>query len=339
MPLVKAETDEGFVAEVAEEVSTACTRMNSHVSVMIEEYLRRRTQQIRDDAQQALDTVRQQLEGGIADAEAERAAEKERYQKMKARVLQVTVRMQEIHAKHHLTRAFHTWWRCADLRRARRRLAEKVQAHLVRLGLFHVYTQWRVFAATRHQSRLSSHMAHKSDCREQELIGQIEGYQKQLEEERSNNSSLKEKLKEAFVRGMCALNREAANVLHSSKGGQEEDVEAIAEILSHESHSRHHPVTPGHADNAIPSHTHAHSICPVHHVDPRGNYYHPCFAPGYCEYGRRPTPSAAVSSGTLPSASGPSVVRADPQSARSIDSSPLVSLRHQTKPSQTRWRM
>ncbi|KAG5488675.1 hypothetical protein JIQ42_00289 [Leishmania sp. Namibia] len=339
MPLVRAETDVSFVAEVAENVGGACARMSDHVSAMIEEYLRRRTQQVRDDAKQELDAVRRQLERRIADVEAAKAAEEECHHKTKARVMQAAVALQQMSAKLHLTRLFHTWQHCSDVRRERRRLAEEAHAHIGKLALFHAYTQWRLLAAARRQNRREAKESHRRDCREQELLGQIEGYQKQLEEERAKDADLNEKLKEAFLRGMCALNREAVHVLHGSEGNEDEDVEAIAEILSRESHSRRRSVTPVRMDSSNPSNTHTHAICPVHHVDAKGSFYHPCFSPGYCEYDRRPASSAPVSSGAPPSASAPFVVRADPKSARSLDSGPLIPFRHLSKSSTTRWRM
>ncbi|CBZ26121.1 conserved hypothetical protein [Leishmania mexicana MHOM/GT/2001/U1103] len=339
MPLVKAETDESFVAEVAENVGGACARMNDHISIMIEEYLRRRTQQVRDDAKQELDAVCKQLERRIADAEAAKAAEEARHHKKKAQVMQAAVELQQMHANLHLERLFHIWRRCADVRRERRRLAEEAHVYIGRLSLFHAYMQWRLFAAALRQKRLEAKEAHKRDCREQELLGQIEGYQRQLEEERAKDASLNEKLKEAFLRGMCALNREAVHVLHGSEENQDADVEAIAEILSRESHSRHRSVTPGHMDSSTPSNLHAHGVCPVHHIDAKGNFYHPCFSPGHCEYDRHSGSRAPVSAAVPPSASGPFVVRADPKSARSIDSSPPVPFRHLSKSSKTQWRM
>ncbi|CAJ1037949.1 hypothetical protein Q4I32_007994 [Leishmania shawi] len=339
MPLVKAETDERFVAEVAQSVDGACARMNDHVSGMIEEYLRRRIQQVHDDAKEELDVVRKQLERRIADAEAAKAAEEERHQKTKTQVAQAAVALQQMQAKLHLKPLFHTWRRCADVHRERRRLAVEAHIHIGRLGMFHAYTQWRLFAAACRQNRLEAKEMHKRDCREQELLGQIEEYQRQLEVEREKDSRLSEKLKEAFVRGMCALNREAVHVLHGSEENQDEDVEAIAEILSRESNSRHRSVAPVHMDSSIPSNMHAHDVCPVHHVDARGNFYHPCFALGYCEYDRRQASRSPVSSGAPPSASGPFVVCADLQTARSIDSGPLVPFRRLSKSSKTRWRM
>ncbi|KAG5464103.1 hypothetical protein LSCM1_00283 [Leishmania martiniquensis] len=339
MPLVRAETDVSFVAEVAENVGDACARMSDHVSAMIEEYLRRRTQQVRDDARKELDAVRLQLEQRIADAEAAKAVEGERHQKAKDRVVRVAMALQKMSVKLHLTRLFHTWQHCAGVRRERRRLAEEVHVFIGKLALFHSYTKWRLLAEARRQNRLEAKESHKRDCREQELLGQIEGYQKQLEEERAKDAHLNEKLKEAFLRGMCALNREAVHVLHGSEGNEDEDVEAIAEILSGESHSRRRSVTPVCLDSFAPSNAHTQVICPVHHVDAKGSFYHPCFSPGYCEYDRRPASCAPMSSGAPPSASAPFVVRADPQSAHSLDSSPSVPFRHLSRPSKTRWRM
>ncbi|GET93347.1 hypothetical protein, conserved [Leishmania tarentolae] len=339
MPLVKASTDEGFVAEVAESVGGTCARMNDHISAMIEEYLRRRTQQVRDDAKQELDAVREQLERRISDAEASKEAEEERHHKKKAQVMQAAVELQKMHEKIHLQCLFHVWRRCADVRRERQRLAQEAHVRIVRLGLFHAYMQWRLFAASLRQKRLEAKEAHKRDCREQELLGQIEEYQRQLEEKRAKDASLNENLKEAFVRGMCALNREAVHVLHGSEENQDADVEAIAEILSRESHSRHRSVTPGHMDSSTLSNAPTHGICPVHHIDAKGNFYHPCFSPGHCEYDRYSASRAPVSSAAPPSASGPFVVRADPQSARSIDTNPPVPFRHLSKSSKTRWRM
>ncbi|KAK7199990.1 hypothetical protein NESM_000048000 [Novymonas esmeraldas] len=339
MPLVEAVTDDAFVAEVAEEVSTTCARMNDHVSAMIEEYLRRRVQQVRDSAKQELEVVRQQLEQRIATAEAGKAVEEEQHLRTKARVAQFADTMQRAHTRVHVERAFLTWQRCADLRRARRRMSEELLARTERLGVFRTYVQWRLLAAARRQRRLEVSESQRRGCREQELLGQIEVYQRQLEEERANNVSLSEKLKDAFVRGVCALNREAVQVLHGSEENQDEDVEAIAEILRSESHSRHRSVTPGHVDSSTLSHAHPHGVCPAHLVDSRGVFYHPCYAPGYCEYDRRPQPRPQASSDAAAAAATPFVVRGDLQSTRTVDSGPLVPLRHLARPSQTRWKI
>ncbi|KPA81227.1 hypothetical protein ABB37_03647 [Leptomonas pyrrhocoris] len=341
MPLVSAENDESFVAEVADEVRATSTRMNEHVCAMLEEYLHRRLGQVRCEMQRECDRQIEHAREEIAAVQAEKAAEEKRHASAKKQLAEAAKALQQRGATAQLLACFVNWMRAVELHKERRRLAEEANRHQERSTTFQRYLQWRLFAAARRSAHLAAVELHERDCREQELQGQIDVYQKTLREEQENNETLNEKLKEAFVRGMCALNREAVQVLHGADDKQEDDVEAIAEILSRDSPSRRISIPQNKTEDTPHSNTHQHpSICPVHQVDRSGQFYHRCFAPGYCSYDdRRPRsrtpPSSSVSSAPPP----PFVVRADPRAVRSFNATSSVPLRHAEKPPPSRWKL
>lgn len=340
MPLVNAESDESFVGEVADEVRATCTRMNEHVSAMIEEYLRRRVEQVRQEVQQECDAQLDQMRLKITIAEGARATEESRYASLKLRLSDTAEALQQKDAKVRM-QGFFLSWRCgAERRRERRRLAEEADRHRERLAAFQCYSQWRLFAGARRSAYLEAQELHKRDCREQELLGQLDVFQKLLRDEQEKNLKLNEDLKEAFVRGMCALNREAVQVLHGADESQEDDVEAIADILSRDTHSRRLSTPQVKAEDSTRSTTQHQSICPVHQVDRSGHFYHRCFAPGHCEYTQyRPHSCSPPSSNVSPAPPSPFVVRADPRAVRSFNAGSAVPARTASSSSQTRWKL
>jgi hypothetical protein len=341
MSLVKAESDGSFVSEVSEEVHTSCARLNEHVCAMIEEYLRRRVEQVRCEMRQECDIQIGQVEKELAIAVAEKSAEVAQRASVSKQLAEAADVLPRKDSRARMLNCFLSWRRGVERRREHRLLAEEANRHRERLVVFHAYSQWRLFAAARRSAHLEAAELHQRDCREEELLGQIDVYRNLLEEEHKKNEIMNEKLKEAFVRGMCALNREAVQALHGSDDEQQDDVEAIAAILSRDSHSRKLSTPRGKAeDYTQPGAQHC-SICPVHQVDQNGYFYHRCFAPGYCEYDNHhprshTPPSSSNVSSTPPS---PFVVRADPRAVRSFNAGSSVPLRHAPKPSQTRWKL
>lgn len=344
MPLVNAENDESFVLEVGDAVRESCTRTNDHICAMIEEYLRRRIAKVRSEMEEARDTQIAQMNAALSAVEAEKAAEQEGHASARRQLAKAAEALQHKDARMRLQHCFFNWKRGVEWRRERRRLANEAGRHQERLSIFHAYAQWRLFATARRNARLEAAELAKRDRREEELLQQLAASTKLLAEEREKNEALNEKLKEAFVRGMCALNREAVQVLHGADEKQEDDVEAIAEILSRDSHSRKLSTPQAkREEGSSPSSGHNHSICPVHQVDQDGYFYHRCYAPGYCVYDEhRPRSRTPPSSSSASASAGPPtpfVVRADPRAVRNFNAVSSVPLRHTSKPSQTRWKL
>lgn len=342
MSLVKAENDDSFVAEVAGEVQASCKGMNEHVSAMIKEYLQRRVEQARRDAQQECNVQVEQIKQTVATAESERAAAEERCAFVKKQLAEAAETLHRKDARLRLLGCFLSWKRGVERRREQCRLAEESSRRGRCLAVYQAYLQWRLFAAVRRGTNVEADELKKRESREQELLGQLGAYRELLKTEQAKNETLNEKLKEAFVRGMSALNREAVQVLHGSDDKQgDDDVEAIAEILSRSGHSQKLSTSRDKTESMTHSSAQHQSICPVHQVDRSGHFYHRCYAPGYCEYYARHSrsrtpPSLSSESPALPS---PFVVRADPQAVRNFDAGVSVPLRHAPKPSQTRWKM
>lgn len=331
---MKAVNDADFVAEVAQNVEEECTRMNSHVSCMIEEYLRRRVQQVREDLEGMHNIRTEELKSMLEDSVTQKSRVEEN---QKGTVLQLTKVLCTLAHSGERTRTaqlYHGWRSWTSQRRARRLIAEVQLSKVNALSVFRSFTQWRLYSAARRQVHERAKQLRVRDCREQELLGQIEIYQKQLAAERERCASLDEKLKEAFLRGMCALNREAVQALHGADdGGHEEDVEAIAEILTRDSQS--HRASAVQASNESMQRE-VDGICPVHHLDHSGNFYHRCFAPDTCAYRSEQRSSPPPPPSSPPHA--PFLVRADVRNASSGSVCVARPPSHILKDSKTRWR-
>ncbi|KPI84172.1 hypothetical protein ABL78_6778 [Leptomonas seymouri] len=341
MPLVKAEDDGSFIVELADEVRASCERMNKHTCDMVEEYLHRRLEQVRGELERECSLQIEEMKQRVAAVEAEKSAEVKQHASAKRQLSNAAEALRQRSTRMHLLCRFLRWRRDVEGCRERRRLAEEANRHRERLAVFHMYSQWRLFAAARRSAHLEAVELRKRDLREQELLEQVNGHRKFLQEEKEKNAALSEELKEAFVRGMCSLNREAVQVLHGADGNQDDDVEAIAEILCRDNPSRRLSISQNKMEDSTQFSAYQQpSICPVHQVDCNGHVYHRCFAPGYCAYDdhhqrSRTPPSSSFSHGP-PS---PFVVRADPRSVRNFNATSSVPVQHAAKPLQARWKL
>lgn len=340
MPLASAEADASFVAEVSGEIRTSCTRMNEQVSSMIEEYLRRRIESVRQEVQQQCDVQLEQMKLRLESIEGEKSVVEGQHASVKHQLAEAAELLRVRCSRTRMLGCFLSWKRDAERRREQRCLAAQSNQRRERLAAFHCYCQWRLFSAARRSAHLEAAALHARDCREQDLQEELKNSQIMLRDEQEKNAKLSEDLKEAFVRGMCALNREAVQVLHGSSETQDGDVEAIAEILSRDGHSRRQSAAPANAEDSMQSIGQRSSICPVHQVDRSGHFYHRCFAPGHCDYADHcPRSRTPPSSDVSPAPPAPFIVRADPQSVRSFNAESSVSLRQNSRSSQARWKI
>jgi len=212
--------------------------------------------------------------------------------------------------------------------------------------------QWRLIAADRRHKRTANQELLQCRRREEALHGQIDVFKEELQHAHTANEEIEKKLKAAFVKGVCALNREAVFALREGDsvgearpdGSGGDDVAAIEEILTRD-HSRRHSstglATPsasfgldmGGVHNPKLSKTACTSgVCPVHHVDHDGNYFHRCYAPRSCEYapgiaGLEYDPARSASSNPSRRTHQPIIVHADPKAARRYDAGPPLRLR------------
>ncbi|RNF19641.1 uncharacterized protein Tco025E_04018 [Trypanosoma conorhini] len=123
----------------------------------------------------------------------------------------------DVHRRLWWQRRFQDWLGWAARRRQLRQLG-RVMAHAGNVThTRHAYTQWRLFACTRRESKFARAEESRWRCREAELLAEVEALKGLAEEERRRSDGLEERMKAAFVRGVCALNKEAVQVLRGTQ--------------------------------------------------------------------------------------------------------------------------
>ncbi|EPY27450.1 hypothetical protein STCU_05745 [Strigomonas culicis] len=303
---------------------------------MIEEYLRRRTQKIEE-------TVRAEMSAAFAVEQQAWEAERQRARQVAARAERLqhqVLRAAEVLENQSIRitgiLAFRKWMSSATERRALREKAAVAEGHARALLMCRAATRWRLFTVAaqeqkRHQAELQA-----SACQHEELRGEVEQLHREIARLQEEKDGAEAKLKAAFMKGMVALNREAAQALHSGEpdGINEASVEELlggtpsrtpSQVMLHSGTGKSPALSDGnartsmrdkyplftgadgHAADArrVPAVFPVPGVCPVHNIDEDGRFYHKCYAPDSCYYG----PRGATRE------SDPFEVRADPRKA------------------------
>lgn len=345
-------SDTEFVGEVSAHLAQEAERVRTDTAAHIEDYLRRRGQEMREAAE--LECAHR-----VAEVQTElwaAAAARDTATSVQQRRSGQLARAQgQAAATAALRCRFDTWRRWRDGRREACERAALCALFISRQSLYHFFLQWRLFAAARRQTAAQQEEGRRQRGRESELLGQLEAYRAALEKERRRNDELDGRLREAFVKGMTALNREAVSALRGSTA--EEDAAAIHDILtgkssllgkSSSSASSEPPPPPSqpladpqrHSRSSFARHQAPAAtapapadVCPVHHTDAAGRYFHPCYDARHCPYGPQASADSSITSGGGSSAHQAFVVRADSRSVRSYDAGAPVA---QARPSAAR---
>ncbi|RNF01149.1 hypothetical protein TraAM80_07199 [Trypanosoma rangeli] len=214
-----------FLQQVGNGIDTHTTRLREDILLLLLPYLKEHLlvmkESLRAEAEhreQALQEEKREMEASLGAAEAS-----VRQQQTLARGL---VRLLgEAHRRLWWQRRFHDWQGWVAKRRQQRQLGRIVTHAANMTQARHFYTQWRLFALTRRECKFTLAEESRWKCRETELLAEVEALKGLVEEERRRSDGLEEKMKTAFVRGVCALNREAVQVLRGTQGAAAEEEE------------------------------------------------------------------------------------------------------------------
>ncbi|CCW60128.1 unnamed protein product [Phytomonas sp. EM1] len=320
MPLVKSTDDDAFVEEVRAVMDDHCRRKREHTSAMIEEYLRRREKQFEDKVRHEIACQEEKARQEKHAHEDATAKVLERLSRAHAQLARVANNLGGLNSSRIQQRYFHRWLHIRAYRRETRGREAQYRLLLSRLSAFHCFGQWRLFVAARREHRQQVRQTKRFNTREKELLQRVDGLTGELDVEKRRSEELDEKLKEAFVRGISALNREAFQAL---RGDQSEgDIAAIEEILGKSTTQRSSaaasPRKTEVGQTEAPARKESGSgICPVHMLDAERNFYHRCYAPSTCEYGPRKAANAA-------SSHTPFYVRVDSKGVPSYNAGPVI---------------
>lgn len=296
--------DVAFTRELDSGMESDFTSMRQKIVSQVEEYLKRRTAEL-DSAFQA---ERQRLLD----------AHQDEMRVVEGSVLQLKLRLDRHRtqrsgcidslAQERAKALLKHWWSIWKSGAQRSILLKKAAVTLEcstnRATLQSRWATWRLWASK--QTLQKRHEVYVQS-RERKLRAELNAAKAALSSLERKRSEVDEQTKEAFVRGVCALNREAVQVLHVGQTGDDE-TEAIESILrGTPSTSSHH--APLAAKELPPSDSSRFSsscatgrVCPVHHVDEDGVFYHKCYS------SRAPHAAAAQST----SAHRSFVIRVDP---------------------------
>ncbi|CCW66904.1 unnamed protein product [Phytomonas sp. Hart1] len=297
MSLLRSTGDGAFVAEVRAAMEDHGRLGAAQTSAMIEAYLQSREAQM--EAQ-----LRQEIAGEAEKAQREREGHDRAREKVLAKLSMVQQTLaQTANGMGNLRKVgilhcfFHRW---LEIRRDRQvRLEQLAQFRLYssQLAASRCFQRWRFLALRRRVQQQQARQKKKWTTHEKALTQKMEDLTRELEAEKHRNAELDGKLRESFLRGVSALNREAFQVLRGEKS--DHDIAVIEEILGKELGKSSTtiegppPATvspvegPRRAERGPASGPSLASsgVCPVHRVDNERNFYHRCYAPSTCEYG------------------------------------------------------
>ncbi|SCU72626.1 uncharacterized protein TEOVI_000420400 [Trypanosoma equiperdum] len=214
---------EGFLHDVGCNVDVYTSRMREDILTMLGRYVNQQHQSIKESLhaeavrrENAILDERRKIEVTAVGALREVERQKETMSRLVGGLGNANRRMW-------MQKRFHDWELWVLRKRHRKKLYKTIECHINGIRAYHVYTQWRLLAAARRHHRLAVAEQSQWKCSEAELVGQLEVLNKVIEEERRHSENLEEKMRTAFVRGICALNKEAVQVL---KGAQLADPQA-----------------------------------------------------------------------------------------------------------------
>lgn len=320
MPLTVATDDAAFVAEVSHEMDEQCRRNREHNTAMIEEYLRRRLQISEEQMKAKLVEQETRMEATFAPIRREKDALAQKLDRTQRQLSNFAGALERAKSALLTERYFNMWTSFRLKRQENRQKAELLaQTNRVR-QVYHYYLEWRLLTSKQQQRRRGEAKAKELRCQLEELNGQIDVFKEQLTAERRRSEEMEDRLKDAFVRGVSALNREAVHALHGARS--DVDVAAIEDILSKTGGSRRHSMVAQVTDSGVSNSgqgkdpsilddgcctpatisgiSNLQGICPVHHIDPDRNFYHRCYAPGSCAYGPAENEKDAAGAAAVP---------------------------------------
>ncbi|KAH9588631.1 Pentapeptide repeat [Trypanosoma melophagium] len=215
---------EKFLQEVGNGINTHTSKMREDILNMLTSHLREQQFAIKRSLQDEAERREKILLEEKKETEILlRIAEDDR-QKQMILVRRVTGVLGDIHKQMFCQRVFRQWLLWLIQKKKQRQLSEIASRSGNILRSYHVYTQWRLLAAVRRQQRLALAEESRWKSREAALLAEIDTLKGIVEQERHRSDELEEEARTALVRGVCALNREAVQLLRGTQSTEEAGV-------------------------------------------------------------------------------------------------------------------
>lgn len=218
--------DQAFVTAVGAFMSNDFQLLQKNVETQIEEYLKKRVR----DIERISSVERQTLE---ASHSAEMESKQEVINSLESeKCVAVEERrrcleeLDRFHQERLLQRYWNTWVSFLKRTKCQRKIVETLEASTKRALVARRWWLWRLHAMTKKQRKQSETVMRS---REKKLTAEMEGLRAEIVHREEQQRESNEQTKTAFVRGVCALNREAVQILRGETG--ETEVEAIESIL------------------------------------------------------------------------------------------------------------
>ncbi|KAF8290769.1 putative Centrosomal protein POC5 [Trypanosoma cruzi] len=211
-----------FLREVGHGIDTHTSRMREDILLLLSPYIGEQLRLMRESLRAEAERREQVLMDEKREIEASLIVAEENIQKQKKLVQALALTLGDAHKRLWWRRRFRDWLEWILKKRQQRQLCRTMIQTGNMMRKHHFYAQWRLFAASRRQRKHALAEESRWSRREAELLAEAEALKGIVEEERRRSDGLEEKMKAAFVRGVCALNKEAVQVLRGAQTVEEE---------------------------------------------------------------------------------------------------------------------
>nr|CCC93875.1 unnamed protein product [Trypanosoma congolense IL3000] len=320
-----AEQHDEFLRAIGNNVDVHTTRMRDDILHMLSHYMKQQRRHIRNALRNEATLRENELIEKRHKAEAALESARRTIERQNECIRHVATVLWGANSRCWLQRLFSDWKMWLLKRRQHRRGIALMGCFTNITCAFHAYTQWRLLAAARRHHRLALAEQLQWKRNEAELKGQVQALGKIAEEERRSKEDVEDKLRTAFIRGVCALNKEAVQVLKGSRQSDEAQLSppkpsgtpppsatAPTQLESHWAPKvSDHPS--GSCDKYPPRSTFSQDTvreCPSITAGTSHIQYHMCYAPSSCAYSAKILPHQ------------PFVVSVDPSAVRSYGEVP-----------------
>ncbi|ORC85231.1 uncharacterized protein TM35_000372040 [Trypanosoma theileri] len=215
---------ERFLQNVGKSIDTHVSKMRENIVDMLASHLNEQQVAIKKSLQDEAERRERVLMEKKKETEVLLRMAENTSQKQTTLVRRVTGALGDVYKQMFCQRLFRHWLHWVIQKKKKRQLSDVTSRTGNILRTYHVYTQWRLFAAARRQQRLALAEESKWKSRETALFAEVETLKDIVEQERRRSDELEEEARTALVRGVCALNREAVQLLRGTLSTEEPGV-------------------------------------------------------------------------------------------------------------------
>nr|CCC51693.1 conserved hypothetical protein [Trypanosoma vivax Y486] len=207
-----------LVVDVGNTIDTHTVRMREDILSLLAASFREHVKNLRVSLEANIANREQTLLKEKLKVETTLSDSRQREKEERERVVYLIEQLAEMRQRLWLQRRFREWESWIARKRHRWSIQQAIECSRHIRQAYHVYTQWRLLAAARRHHAFTRDEELHWKCREAELLTRVEVLEVIVEQEKRRNAGLEDKMRTAFVRGVCALNREAVQVLKGGEG-------------------------------------------------------------------------------------------------------------------------